>query len=348
MTGRIRAVPSRDADLVAGNTRLRARLRELVSGEQAEALAGRPLPDLAETLRGVGVTAGPAAGRVGEPTEAWRAELLAAVDTRRNGLLRAAAAAYQGAARGLVEALFDTEDRADLVTLLRAAATATPAQAVLGAVHAVGRLDAAAMRDLVAGEPDAIVPRLLTARLPDPDTAAVLARAWERYTLHTDLAELEATVAVAHAEATRRRVAAMGVVGAPVAEHLARQRDAVNLVAAVRLRGANPPPSVFLPAGHVPLHHLRAVAAGRDVAAVTPARWRAAAAAAEPRGPEPLARVLDDLIDAEARHPSWRTEPLGARVPRAYVALVHHEARALRLLVVLAPDRPDRPQRRSA
>lgn len=325
-------------DFIPGNTRLRARLADLVSDEQTAALVGCTLPELTEALRSVGVATGTASRGTPRPGEASRAELLAAVDLRRDGLLRAAAAAYQGEARDLVQALFDEDDRADLIALVRAAAAGAPAGLALSSVRAVGRFDEATVRDLVGGEPEAIVARLVAGRLPDPDTAGAVARAWERFALHTDLAELEATVAYVHADATRRRVAALGAAAAPVAHHLAHRRDALNLSAAVRLRDADFPGKGFLPEGTVPLAGLRAVVAGREVAAVAPSRWRVAAAAAEPRGPEPLARALDDLVEGAARDPSWRMEPLGARVPVAYVAKVRHEARQLRRLVVLAPD----------
>lgn len=334
-----------DVEFLAGNTRLRARLAQILTDDRLDGWGGRSLPELAEVLPAIGVPIADAGANGGAdggralPVEVTTAQVLAAVDARRDARLRAAAAAYQGSARDLVTAIFDEEDRGDLMTLLRAAATDTPVDPVPAAVYGVGRFDETTLRELVAGEPAAIVPRLVAARLPDPDTAAAVGRAWDRFALHGDLDELESTVAVAHAAATRRLVAGLGPAAAPVAEHLAHRRDAVNLVTAVRLRRATAVEPYFLPEGTVSTALLSAVASGREVATVVPVRWRAAVAAAEPRGPDALRRTLDDLVDGAARNPSWRTEPLSARVPLAYAAMVRHEAAQVRRLVVLAADR---------
>jgi vacuolar-type H+-ATPase subunit C/Vma6 len=329
-----RADPGAGLDLVPGNTRLRARLAAL-GPPDPPGTAARTMPELTAALRALGceVPTGIA------DRHPLRAALLAAVDARRDTQLRAAVAAYPGRARLLVQALLDEDDRADLVTLLRAAATGQAAPAVLPALRAVGRFDPPTLREIVSGDPEAVVPRLLAGRLPDPDTALALGHAWRRFELHQDLAELESSVAAAHAEATRRRVRAFGPAAAPVLRQLARRRDAVNLVTAVRLRAAGSAANgQFLPAGDLPLTALRAVAAGREAAAVVPAAWRAAVAAAELRGAEAAARAIDDAVDAAARNPVWRVDPLGAGVPVAYVAAVRQQARALRQLVVLTPD----------
>ncbi|QJY51148.1 hypothetical protein [Pseudonocardia broussonetiae] len=73
-----------------------------------------------------------------------------------------------------------------------------------------------------------------------------------------------------------------------------------------------------------------AIAAGADVAAAAPRSWRHALERAAPDGVESLARACESAADAAARHVSWRTEPLSARVPVAYLAEVDAEARRLR------------------
>lgn len=322
-------------DLVPGNTRLRARLGALLAPDELATAASAGLPALATALstRGFPVPSGARAG------PALRSALLVCVDNRRNDLLRAAVAAYSGRAGVLVEALLEEDDRADLVTMLRGAAAAAPAPVVLAAVRAVGRFDRDTVAAVVSDEPAALVPRLLARRLPDPETALAVGHVWRRFELHRDSAELEASVAAAHAMATERRLRTFGPAAAPVLRHLHLRRDAVNVVAAVRLRAAeDPTASPFLPAGRVPHAALRAIVAGREAATVVTPDWRRAVAAAERRGADALARAVDEVVDAAARNAAWRSDPLGASVPVAYVAAVRREARELRRVVVQAPE----------
>ena len=84
-------------DLVAGNTRLRGRLPALLRGDRLAVL--RSPDDVAAALRaGTAVPPGSVGG-------AARPALLALIGRRRTELLRAAVAAYDGAARELVGAL---------------------------------------------------------------------------------------------------------------------------------------------------------------------------------------------------------------------------------------------------
>lgn len=309
-------------DLVPGNTRLRARWPAVLRGDQ---LAGLRSPaDVAAVLRGT------ARAGAAEPLD-----LLDAVDARRDDLLRAAVAAYEGTARDLVITLVSDVDRADLVTLLRGVATEAAPERILAAVRAVGRLDPATVRELVVDEPGALLARLVARRLPDPDTAHALATAWRQFELHRDLAELEVAAARAHAASTEEALTRFGPVAEPVRAHLARTRDAVNLLTAVRLRGLREAtPGDLLPPGDIPLPALRAVAAGGDPAAAAPLPWRAAVGRAVVAGVEPLARALEELVEEPVLRPSRRTDPLGPSVPIAYVTAVTVEARALRRAVL--------------
>ena len=317
-------------DLVPGNTRLRARWPAVLRGEQLAGLHGPA--DVAAVLRAAGNRVpADASGRL-DPSG-----LLEAVDGRRDDRLRAAVGAYEGAARDLVGTLVSDVDRADLVALLRGAATGAAPERILDAVRAVGRLDPVTARELVADEADALLARLVARRLPDPATAHAVAAAWRQFELHRDLAELEVAAARAHMASTLQALDRFGPVADPIRAHLARGRDAVNLVTALRLRARGEAAAGdLLPPGTVALPALRAVAAGGDVVAAAPLPWRPAIARAAGGGVEAVARTLDELVEAAALRPARRTDPLGASVPVAYVVAVTAEARALRRAVLPA------------
>ncbi|WP_409331593.1 V0D/AC39 family V-type ATPase subunit [Trujillonella humicola] len=326
-------------DFVMGNTRLRARRGALLDPEQLARLAGRDLAGLAADLRTTAYGTGMPPGPVG------RQVLLEAVEERRREALRGVRAVYRGEAADVVGVLLSRYDLADTLTLLRGAAHDLPDDDVLAALHGVGALTPAAARHVVAEEAEAVVQRLAEARLPDPGTAAAARRAWERYLLHGDLAELELAVARAAAERADRLLVEVGRPAAPLRRFVAAERDAANLVAALRLgrAGTDPTevPAHLLPAGEIPVRALVAVAAGGDPASAAPAEWRGETARASTAGDlAGLGRALErHLLTAAAR--AGRTgDPLGVDVPLGYVAAVELETLALRRLVLTAPVAP--------
>ncbi|WNV77812.1 V-type ATPase subunit [Geodermatophilus sp. DSM 44513] len=323
-------------DLVTGNTRLRARRTALLDAGQLARLAERDRAGLAADLRATAYGPLLGSGPVDRPA------LLRAVEERRREALRGVRTVYRGEAAEVVGVLLARYDLADTLTLLRGAAHDLPDDDVLPALHCVGALTPAGARHVVAEEAEAVVHRLAAARLPDPETAAAARRAWERYLLHGDLAELELTVARAATARADRLLAAVGRPAAPLRAFLAAERDAANLLTALRLAraGTADPGAVraqLLLPGTVPERVLLAVAAGGDPGAAAPAAWRADLARALGTGDLPgLARTLEQRRLAAAAA-GWRTgDPLGVAVPLGYVAAVEEEARQLRELVTLA------------
>jgi vacuolar-type H+-ATPase subunit C/Vma6 len=322
-------VITRGVDMVAGNSRLRARWPALLGAEPLRGLRS------AEDAAGVLLASGQAVHGSGS---GLLAAVLDAVDVRRDALLRAAVHAYHGPARDLVGTLVSDLDLADIVTLLRGAATAAPPAPVRARIHRLGWFDPGPVLELLAREPAAVASGL-AAQLPDPELARAVGRAWRDFELHADLAELEATTAGAHARGVAARLRRFGRVADPVRDHLSAVRDATNLVTALRLRSRGQVgPADLLPGGTLPAALLRAVAAGRDVVTAAPRGWRDDIRHAVGLGVEPVARALGERTTAGATHVSWRTEPLGARVPVAYVAAVRAEAAALRRAAVQRPS----------
>lgn len=329
----------RRPDFVMGNTRLRARRTGLLDREHRTRLAGRDLPGLVADLRST------AYGLLLRPGPVDRRALLGAVEERRREALRGVRSVYRGEAGEVVGVLLARYDLADTLTLLRGSAHHLPDDDVLAALHGIGVLTPTAARYVVAEEPEAVVHRLAAARLPDPETAAAAGRAWERYLVHGDLAEVEVAVARVAMARGERRLAETGRPAVPLRRFLAAERDAANLLAALRLaRSGGDPAGVLehlLPPGFIAHRALVAVAAGGDPAAAAPPAWRAEIARATPAGDlAGLGRALErQRLDAAAA--GFRTgDPLGVDIPLAYVASVEEEANDLRRLVLAARPEP--------
>lgn len=325
------------ADLAAGNARLRARRTALLGPERMARLAGRDLAGLVGDLRGT------AYGRHLDTTATdIRAALLSSIGEARRELLRAVVAVHRGPAGEIVGPLMAPYDVADVLTLLRGAAHDLPDEQVLDAVDAVGAVTPAAARHVVADDPEVVVPRLVAARLPDPDTARELPAAWERYLRHGDLAELELTVTRAAAQSQQRRLAPFGPRAQSVRSYLAAGRDLANVLTVLRLRGRRTNDAAvraaLLPAGTLDERVLLALTANGSPAAA-PALLRARLARLS--GPADLPGLAAELQQARlaAAGQRYRSgDPLGDDVPVGYVAGVEAEALALRQLVLTAPS----------
>ena len=340
-------------DFVYGNTRLRARKGQLLTEAAYDALLGRDVTGVQEALT----------------QTAYRPEL-EAVLARASGkraversvrdhlarVLGEMRSFYGGRARELVDVLLARFDLHNLLTLLRGQARAQPADMVLSSVVPIGPLaDGAA--DEIARRDDvtAAVDLLITWRLPDPDTAAVLADAWPRFERTQDLAQLERELAVAHAHRVER-----GLVRAPetLRELIARDRDATNVLTVLRLRAAlradevtelpaASGPDRFLPGGRIGEKTLEAalhLPAPPDTVAVL------ADAAHRPDWRRPLERYpgTGDLPllqrQLETARVRWALrlflsgDPLDVDVPIAYTVGNENEARNLRVIAEGAAD----------
>jgi V/A-type H+-transporting ATPase subunit C len=339
-------------DFVYGNTRLRARKAGLLTAAAYDGLLGRPVDGLQQALA----------------ETAYRPELEAAL--ARGGGKRAVEIAirdhlgralgemrsfYRDRARELVDVLLARFDLQNLLTLLRGQVRHQPAELVLAAVVPLGPLgDGTAEEIARRDEPAAAVELLIAWRLPDPETAAALARAWPRFERTQDLAHLEHELVGAHAERVERELA-----GAPetLRELIARERDAANTLTVLRLRTAlqldeltalppAPESGRFLPGGRIGEATL-------DEALHMPARpdavARLAAASRRQDWQAPLTRYAStDDVDAndlpllqrelEAARVRWALrlflagDPLGIDVPIAYTVAKENEARNLRLI----------------
>ncbi|MCF6735547.1 V-type ATPase subunit [Blastococcus sp. KM273129] len=326
----------RRPDFVMGNTRLRARRAALLDREQVARLAGEDLTGLAAHLRAT------VYGPLLAPGPVSRQALLAAVEERRRHALRGVGDVYRGEAGQVVGALLARYDLADTLTLLRGAAHDLPDDEVLAALHGVGALTPAAARHVVAEEAEAVVHRLAAARLPDPETATAAQQAWDRYLLHDDLAELEAAVARVAMARSERLLSEAGLPVAPLRRFLAAERDAANLLAALRVsqNGSDPADmrAHLLPPGAIPTRTLVAVGGGSDPIAAAPPAWRSELTRAVNTGDlTGLGQGLERLLLAEAVLGFRTGDPLGVAIPLAYVAAVEEEALALRRLVTQAP-----------
>jgi V/A-type H+-transporting ATPase subunit C len=339
------------ADFVYGNTRLRARKAELLREPTYEALLGRGIDGVHDVLAGT----------------AYRPELereLAGADGKRSfeqaigdHLARALGemrSFYHDRAGELVDVLLARFDLHNLLTLVRGRVRAHPAERIVASIIPLGPLGGAAADEIARRDEAAAAIDLLTAwRLPDRTTAAALARAWPRFERTEDLRLLEHELVMAHATHVDAHVE-----GAPPAllELIARERDARNVLAVLRLRAAlqldeltrlppAPEPGRFLPGGRIGVATL-------DAALHTPARADAVAALADaahrPDWRGPLERYADrgDLPHLqralEAARVRWALrlflsgDPLGIDVPIAYMTAKENEARNLRVVAEAA------------
>lgn len=326
-------------DFVMGNTRLRARRAELLDAARLARLGDRDLAGLVAELRTT------AYGRYLEPRAhaggEQRGMLLSAVEDRRRDALRGVRKVYTGAAGDVVGVLLARYDLADVITLLRGAARGVGGDDVLAGIDGVGAIDPTTVGDLVADDPEAVVARLAHARLPDPDTARVIPAAWEQFLVHDDLPTLEITVARAAHERWHAALHGRGRSVAPLVRQLDTQRDAANLLVALRSRGGRVDETALrarmLAPGDIPEATLLAIASGADPVALVPRAWRPVLTrSGETADLAGLARDLDARQRTTAHRGLRHGDPLGVDVPVAFVAEVETEAGALRQAVTLA------------
>jgi vacuolar-type H+-ATPase subunit C/Vma6 len=340
-----------------GNTRLRARRAALLRGEQYAALLGRDLPGLLAALAATSyrpqaeAAAGASGGGLGLLYRVTRDHLAAA--------LADVAGFYRSRAGDVVAALLGRFDVHNVLALLRAAHHGRAEAAADTALVPVGRLGARTASE-AAAQPDlpAAARVLAAGRLPDPETAAVLAAASRRYEVDTNLAAVEHAVARSARAHQLRVLTAAGPAAEPAVAALRRETDDVNLLLALRVReaggsaadsgsGMAGPPC--LPGGTVPdgrLAAIRRAPARADVlaaAAPASARWRSPLTAwAEGGDLATLQASLDtERLRAELRL-LGRADPLGP-APVLHHVLAHQvQARNIQLLAQVAAGAIDR------
>ncbi len=321
------------ADFIAGNTRLRARLRYLLSPFEFDQLARLSREAAAERLS----------------TSVYRPylggdhvddrPLLDAVGRRLRDLLRAVRGLYVGPAGTVVGVLLSRHDLQDVLALLRGARTGQSASNRLAAVMGVGAFDPQSTADLVAAPDGATaVLRLVAHRLPDPLTARALPETWDRYELNADPDEFETAVAATAVEGWIARLEQVGPSARPVLELIQAECDRANVLAVLR-DPATPPPKL-LPGGLLTESALLAARRG-DPTPVLAARpgWRSALEQHSRDGELPaLEWELAAALWRRAVRGLRRGDPLGADVPVGYVLAAECEARTVRLLLAgLAP-----------
>jgi len=224
------------ADFVYGNTRLRARKADLLGAADYEALLGGDLEAVQAVL---GQTA---YRRELEAAQAVHSGTLALHDALRRHFARVLAelrSFYQERSRELVDLLLARYDLHNLLALLRGQVRAQPVERTRLAVIAFGHLGGPAGEEIaLQREPAAAVELLVGWRLPDPATARALARAWPEFERTQDLAALEHALAAAHALSIEQSLLEAGPEADPLRELVARERDAANALALLRLREA--------------------------------------------------------------------------------------------------------------
>ena len=334
-------------DFVYGNTRLRARKADLLTGVTYDELLGRNVDGVQEALT----------------QTIYRPELEAALardagrraldDALRNHLARVLEemrSFYRDRARELVDVLLARFDLHNLLTLLRGQIREQPVERVLASIVPLGPLGDGEAEEIAHRDEVASAVELLTTwRLPDRETAAVLGQAWARFERTQELAQLEHELVAAHASRVERNLA-----GAPAVlrELIARERDATNVLTVLRLRAAlqldeltelpaPPAPGRFLPGGRI---GESALDAALHLPAVSDAVAELAEAAHRPDWQGPLERYPEtaDLpllqAELEAARVRWALrlflsgDPLGIDVPVAYTVALENEARNLRLI----------------
>lgn len=130
---------------------------------------------------------------------------------------------YAGSARGLVDLLLGKWDLHNLLTLLRGRLTAAPAEQTLANLVAIGALGGPAGAQL-ADQPNAerTVELLIRRRLPSPELARELARAWPAHARTGNRSALEETLVTRHLAQQRAALATFGDAGQPLARELER------------------------------------------------------------------------------------------------------------------------------
>jgi vacuolar-type H+-ATPase subunit C/Vma6 len=328
---------ARRPDFVAGNTRLRARLSRIVGPERVGRMAGLDLGDLAIQLRGTAYGRHlPADLPVVQPQ--LRHAVWLAVQEGLRDALAATPRAYAGAARTVVTALLVPYDVVDLVAVARSALRDIDVEDVVPHLYGVGAFARHDLADAVTDDPAARLSRLSTLRGASPALRAAVRRGADAVSRTGDLAMLELQIADAAWRDADNLLARSGRPAAPVRHHLALQRDARNLLAALRARGtaaAAAPARLFLLPGTIPAGPLAAIAGGAPAATAVPSAWRADVARAEGEV-DLLSRLLEERTTAAARALLRGGDPLGADVPIGYVATLEDEARGLRRAAELA------------
>jgi vacuolar-type H+-ATPase subunit C/Vma6 len=265
---------------------------------------------------------------------------------------------YQARSRELVDLLLARYDLHNLLAVLRGQVRAQSAERTRLAVIPFGRLGGPAGEEIaMQREAAAAVELLVGWRLPDPATARALARAWPEFERTQDLAALEHALAATHARSIDQSLFEAGPEADPLRELVARQRDAANVVALLRLRealqlgelaespaladlllaGGNIRPETFEAALREPRRDdataVLAAAAGR-------ADWRIPLERYGSGGGD-LRLLYQALELARVR---WalalflRGDPLGLDVPIAYTVAKENEVRNLRLIGENAND----------
>jgi V/A-type H+/Na+-transporting ATPase subunit C len=337
-------------DFAYGNTRLRARKRELFGASQYEALVGRDLESLLEGLV-------PTVYRTeieAELAVAGRRAVEAALTrhlARELGELRHF---YEGRSRALVDLLLSRFDLANLLALIRGLARGRSAEEVLANIVPLGPLGDAAARE-IARQPELAraVDLLVSWRLPDPTSARALADAWPEYQRTEDLAALEHALTAIDARRLDQALQPGRRDTDSLRELIAREQDAVNVLLVLRLRFAlqlaeltDLPPSPgegrFLAGGTIraePLEEALRQPTRKEAVAKL-----AAAAARRKDWQAPLQRIAGggDLPtlqrELEASRVRWavglffRGDPLSMDVPIAFAVAKNNEVRNLRLL----------------
>lgn len=285
-------------DFVYGNTRLRARLPGLLRGVD---VLDEPLDD-----QQIGVW--------------YRHELRQVRDL------------YTDSAADIVGVLLARHDLADTLALLRGARSGAPSAERLRAVLAVGAVTESAARD-IAGALDGVsaIERLVTYRLPDPQTAAGLRAAWSRLELTDDPNEFETSIATAAFTHWLSVLDSAGAAADPVRELVLAEGDRADVVVALGAPTGQP----FRP---LPSRALRStdLHGGRE-------QVLAAAAAAHTEWADALrhfdldwdwlalSAALDHVIRVRALRGLRSGDPLGAAIPLGYVIAVECHARTLRI-----------------
>lgn len=336
-------------DFVYGNTRLRARKAELLAAADYDALLGADL-DAVQALLSQTVYR-----RELEAAQTGQSGKLALHEALRRHLARVLAelrAFYQGRSRELVDILLARYDLDNLLAVLRGQVRAQPAERTRLAVIPFGRLGGPAGDEIaLQREPAAAVELLVSWRLPDPTTARALTHAWPEFERTQDLAALEHALATAHALRIDQSLLEASPNADPLRELVARERDAANVLALLRLREAlqlgelaeSPAlADLLLTGGNIRPERF-------DAALREPRREDATAmlAAAARRGDWriPLERYGNGSGDLLGLHRAlelarvrWalalflRGDPLGIDVPIAYTVAKENEVRNLRLI----------------
>jgi len=336
------------ADFVYGNTRLRARLPELLTLSEIERLMtldADALPgELSRTAYEPEIRAESARHELPDSIHRAVTRHLARtlVEIRRF---------YDGTAAGVVDLLLGRWDLHNLVALVRAQARRESEEAAQAALIPLGGLDPASAAEIARQtEPAAAVARVVAWRLPTPELARALAGAWDAYERDEDLGRLEARLATAAVESSLERAASLGRAADPVAALLAREADVRNLLAVLRHAEAAPGEPTdrrgLVSGGTITLDGLTAAtegeapeAAARRVAGLPAAAPYRSALDRFGQGDSALARLEHDLEVASvalASREMRRGDPLGAAVPVGFVVLKETEARNLRLVVQAA------------